>query len=109
VESGEPSIIKFGECDVKSRHLQGCSSHLCRLRIDGLAPRASIECTDHMLVYKPDKSSIMLSTEGDFTPTASMVASERETGYGPTDRSVVVLWIRLGAFFRRSSDSVHRY
>jgi hypothetical protein len=27
------------------------SPHLCRLRIDGLAPRASIECTDHMLVF----------------------------------------------------------
>jgi hypothetical protein len=23
---------------VASRHLQGCSPHLCRLRIDGLAP-----------------------------------------------------------------------
>jgi hypothetical protein len=38
VESGWPSIRKAGECDVVSRHLQGCSPHLCRLRTDGLAP-----------------------------------------------------------------------
>jgi hypothetical protein len=91
--------MKFGECDVESRHLQDCSPRLCRLRTDELASWASTERTDHMLVYGPDKPSIMLSTEGDFTPTASMVASERETGYGPTNRSAIVLWIRLGAFF----------
>jgi hypothetical protein len=32
------SVGKVGECDVASRHLQGCSPHLCRLRIDGLTP-----------------------------------------------------------------------
>jgi hypothetical protein len=31
------------------RPLGSCSPHLCRLRTDGLAPRASIEHTDHML------------------------------------------------------------
>jgi hypothetical protein len=40
VESGGSSIGKVGECDMASRHLQGCSPHLCRLRIDGL-PHAS--------------------------------------------------------------------
>jgi hypothetical protein len=37
-ESGGPSIGKGGESDMKSRHLQGCIPHLCRLRTDGLAP-----------------------------------------------------------------------
>jgi hypothetical protein len=38
MESGGPSVGKVGECDVESRHLQGCSPHLCWLRTDGLAP-----------------------------------------------------------------------
>jgi hypothetical protein len=37
MESGGPSDGKVGECDVESRHLQGCNPHLCRLRTDGLA------------------------------------------------------------------------
>jgi hypothetical protein len=37
-ESGGQSVGKGGESDVKSRHLQGCSLHLCRLRTDGLVP-----------------------------------------------------------------------
>jgi hypothetical protein len=35
----------------------------------------------------------------DFTPTASMVVRGRETGYGPVDWLVVVLWIEKGAIF----------
>jgi hypothetical protein len=38
VESGEPLVGKVGEYDVESRHLQGCSPHLCRLRAEGLVP-----------------------------------------------------------------------
>jgi hypothetical protein len=33
-----PSVGKVGECDVASRHIQGYSLHLGRLRTDGLAP-----------------------------------------------------------------------
>jgi hypothetical protein len=33
-----PSVGKVGEWFVSSRHLQGCSPCLCRLRTDGLAP-----------------------------------------------------------------------
>jgi hypothetical protein len=33
-----PLVGKIGEWYVKSRYLQGCSPHLCRLRTDGLAP-----------------------------------------------------------------------
>jgi hypothetical protein len=43
-----------------------------------------------------------------FAPTASMVASGRETGYGPVDQSVVMLWFVSGAIFLGSSGSVHR-
>jgi hypothetical protein len=49
------SVGKVGESDVESRHLQGCSPCLYWLRNDGLAPRASIECTDCMLVNWPSK------------------------------------------------------
>jgi hypothetical protein len=49
VESGGLSTGKVGECNMKSRHLQSCSPCLCQLRTDGLAPRASIERTDHIL------------------------------------------------------------
>jgi hypothetical protein len=38
MESGGLSVGKVRECDVASRHLQGCSPHLCPLRTDGLAP-----------------------------------------------------------------------
>jgi hypothetical protein len=61
-----------------------------------------------MVVYEPSKPSRLLSKEDGFTPTASMVASGRETRYGPVDRSAVVLWIVLGALFLESSGSVHR-
>jgi hypothetical protein len=44
-------VGKVGEWYVANRHLQGCSPHLCRLRTDELVPRASIECTDRMLVF----------------------------------------------------------
>jgi hypothetical protein len=30
-------VGKGGECGVESRHLHGCSPHLCQLRTDGLA------------------------------------------------------------------------
>jgi hypothetical protein len=41
-EKWRPLVRKDGECDVKSRHLQGCSPHLCWLRIDGLVPHEQV-------------------------------------------------------------------
>jgi hypothetical protein len=38
MERGGPSVGVVGECCVESRHLQGCSLCLYRLRTDGLAP-----------------------------------------------------------------------
>jgi hypothetical protein len=37
-ESRGPSVGKGRESGMESRHLQGCSSRLCRLRTNGLAP-----------------------------------------------------------------------
>jgi hypothetical protein len=68
---------------VKNQHVQGCSPRLCRLRIDGLAPRASIERTYRMLVYEPSKPSRLTSIEGCFTPTASLVGLEEKLGTNP--------------------------
>jgi hypothetical protein len=46
-----PTVEKSRERNVASRRLKGFSPHLCRLRIDRLAPRISIEHTDHILVF----------------------------------------------------------
>jgi hypothetical protein len=46
-----PTVEKAREWNVASRRLKGCSPHLCRLRTDRLAPRASIERTNHILVF----------------------------------------------------------
>jgi hypothetical protein len=69
--------------------------------------RESVEHIDRVLVYGPSKPSSLPSTEGGFTPTASMVTSGRETRYEPANRPAVVLSIVSGALFLRSSDSVH--
>jgi hypothetical protein len=37
-ERGGSLVGKGEESDVENRHLQGCSSHLCWLRTDGLVP-----------------------------------------------------------------------
>jgi hypothetical protein len=48
-ESGGSSVGKGRESDGESQHLQCGSPCLCRLSTDGLALRASIKRTDHML------------------------------------------------------------
>jgi hypothetical protein len=102
----EHSEGKSGESVVAiSRFLCG-SPQLCRLRTEGLVPMSKY------WTYR--------SHAGDIGPI-SLVAYcrqmfgflhcfigwlERETGYGPTDRSAGVLWIVLGALFLGSNDSV---
>jgi hypothetical protein len=63
VEKWRPLVGKVGEWYVESWHLQGCSPRICRLRTDGLAPRASIERTDRILVYGPSKPSSLSAIE----------------------------------------------
>jgi hypothetical protein len=86
-----------------SRHLQGCSHHLCRLRTVQLGPMSKY------WTYR--------SHAGDMGPVNLVVGHRRslayapcfigwfrrETGYGPTDRSAGVLWIVSGALFLGSS------
>jgi hypothetical protein len=69
------------ECDVESRHLQGCSPCLCRLRIDGLALgeqvlKVPITCRWFGL----GKSSSRLSTKAWLFPTTSMVGLGEKLG-----------------------------
>jgi hypothetical protein len=66
-------------------------------------PRASIERTDRILIYVPSKPSSRPSTGGWLCPHYFIGWIGRETGYGPTDRSAVVLWIVSGALFLKSS------
>jgi hypothetical protein len=49
-EKGRQLVGNIGEWYVERRHLQSYSLRLCRLRIEVLAPQASIERTDCMLV-----------------------------------------------------------
>jgi hypothetical protein len=52
----------------------------------GWTPRASIERTNCILVYGPSKPSSLTSTEGGFTPIASMIGLGEKLGTDP--------WIR---------------
>jgi hypothetical protein len=108
VESGGPSVGKVWQCDVASRHLQGCSPHLHRLRTNGLAP------VSKYWMYR--------SHTGDMGPISQVACCRqmsdflhcfigwlgRETRYGPTDQTIGVLWIVSGVIFW-SSDSVQLY
>jgi hypothetical protein len=55
--------------------------------------------------YGPGKPSSMLSIDVWLCPVLHWLA-QRETVYGPADRSAGVLWIMSGALFLRSSDSI---
>jgi hypothetical protein len=83
-EKWRPLVGKVGEWYMKSRHLQGYSPRLCRLRTDGLAPREQVF---NVLIacrgYVPDKPSSLSSTEGGLTTTASMAGSEEKLGTDP--------------------------
>jgi hypothetical protein len=80
VESVGPSVGNVKESDVKSRHLQGCSPHLCWLRIDGLTPRVSIERTDRMPVFmgSVSRSSYVTTRLKPPSPYSKAVAREEQ-------------------------------
>jgi hypothetical protein len=105
-ESGDSWLGRSGSGYVASRHLQGCSPRLCRLRTVWLPPMSKY------WTYR--------SHADDMTPV-NLVAYcwwvfgflhcfigwlGRETRYRPADRSAGVLGIVSGALFLRSSDSV---
>jgi hypothetical protein len=69
---------------VKSRHLQGCSPHLCRLGTKGRYPRTCIEHTEQMLViwaYYTDVAGQQQKV--GFAPTASIVSLGEKLGTDP--------------------------
>jgi hypothetical protein len=78
VKRGGPSV---GKWSVESRHLHGCSSYLCRLRTDGLAP------TSKYCPYRShagDMGSVSLLDDRQhnvgFAPTASLVDPREKLG-----------------------------
>jgi hypothetical protein len=76
---------------MESWHLQDCSPRLSRLRTDGLAPRVSIECIDHMLMFM-GPASLVASYRQMFGFLHYFIGwLGRETGYRPTNQSVGVL------------------
>jgi hypothetical protein len=79
-----PLVGKVREWYVESWHLQGCSPHLCQLMTDGLALHEqvlNIQITCRW--YRPSKPSSLTSTEGGFTPTASMAGLGEKLGTDP--------------------------
>jgi hypothetical protein len=77
-------IGKVRDWYVESRHLKGCSPRLCRLMTDGLTPTSKYWIyRSHTGVYGPSKPINLPSTEGDFTPTASMAGSREKLGTDP--------------------------
>jgi hypothetical protein len=66
---------KGGECDVAILRFLCGSPWLCRLRTEGLVPVSKYWMyRSHADVYGPSKRSSLSSTDGSFTPTASMAA-----------------------------------
>jgi hypothetical protein len=79
-----PLIGKVGEWVMESRHLQGCSPRLCRLRTDGLAPASKYwTYRSHAGVYGPSKPSSCHQQMLGFAPTTSMVGSGEKLGTDP--------------------------
>jgi hypothetical protein len=75
----------------------------------GWALRASIEYTDRMVVFM-GPAILVASYRQMFGFLHYFIGwLRRQTGYGPADRSVGVLWIVLRALFLWSNDSVQRY
>jgi hypothetical protein len=72
VESGGPSVGKVGKCDVKSRHLQGCSSREQVLNVPIVCQR-----------YELGKPSSLPTIESGFTPTSLMTVLREKLSTDP--------------------------
>jgi hypothetical protein len=97
---------------MESQRLQGCNPRLYRLKTDGLAPvskywtyRSHVSDMSPISLVSPACDRYV--NRGCLYPHCFNGWLRRETRYGPTDRSAIVLWIVLGALFLRSSGSVH--
>jgi hypothetical protein len=77
-------VGKVGELCVASRHLQGCSPRLTRLRTDVLAPTSKYwTYRSHAVVYGPNKRSSWSPTGAWLMPTTSLVGSGEKLGMDP--------------------------
>jgi hypothetical protein len=97
---------------MESQRLQGCNPRLYRLKTDGLAPVSKYwtyrsHASDMSPISLVSPACDRYVNRGCLYPHCFNGWLRRETGYGPMDRSAIVLWIVLGALFLRSSDSVH--
>jgi hypothetical protein len=94
---------------MESRHLQGCSSRLCRLRTVRLAPVSKYwTYRSHAGDMGPVSLVIGCQQELEFSPLLFGCCG-REAGYGPADRMTVVLWIMSRALLLGCSGSVQIY
>jgi hypothetical protein len=70
----------------------------------GGPPRASIEHTDHMLVYVPNKLSSLSSTEAWLKPTVSLVVRGEKLGGDPQISQLAYWRCSQESLFLRSSE-----
>jgi hypothetical protein len=108
-EKWRPSVEKNGEWYMESCHLQVYSPRLCRLRTDRLAPRASIERTDRILIYGPSKPSSLSSTEAWLNPTTLLVGLGEKLGMYPLIGQLVYCGLCQEPFFSGAVESVQIY
>jgi hypothetical protein len=107
-ESGDSWLGRSGSGYVASRHFQGYSPRLCRLRIVRLAPaRRYWTYRSHAGDMGPVSLVVVCQQELDFSPLLCDCCG-REAGYGPTDQMDVVLWIVSGDLLE-CSGSVQIY
>jgi hypothetical protein len=79
-----PSVGKVGEWFVKSRHLQGYSLRLYRLRTDGLAPASKYRTyRAHVGVYGPSKPSSLSWIEAWLKTTILLVGLGEKLSMDP--------------------------
>jgi hypothetical protein len=110
VERGGPSVEKVGEWCVESRHLQGCSLHLCQLRTDGLTSANKYWTYQSHASDMGPVSLLACHRQGAWLkPTTSLVGLGEKLGTDPRiDRSAC--WgLCREPFFSRAVRSVQIY
>jgi hypothetical protein len=100
-------VGKVGEWYVVSRHLQGCSTRLSRLRTDGLALASKYwTYRSHAGVYGPSKPSSWSPTGVWLTPPASLVGSGEKLGMDPQINQLACCGLCRKSFFSGAVGSV---
>jgi hypothetical protein len=89
---------------VESRHLQGCSPHLCRLRTDGLAHEQVLNVSIACRCYGPGKPSRWLSTKSCLFSTTSLAVVGEKLGTDPRIRRSSSYGLCWEPFFSGAGD-----